>query len=194
MTPGMPRTSTSAMGIKQLWEIVAPSCKETTLSALAFQNCKEKKRDLIIGLDIRYVLNSCDMIQNSSLTLNQYLVSQLQAALLGSKSRTHAELGENPELCNIFSCLAHFSHLPITLLTVFDGPGRPGNKHCKKVIKKHHWMIKRVQEMLRDFGFHYYTAPSEAEAELAYLNKLGYIDAVLMDDSDALVFGVELII
>jgi Holliday junction resolvase YEN1 len=37
-------------------------------------------------------------------------------------------------------------------------------------------------------------APGEAEAELASLNKLGRIDAVLMQDSDALVFGVRCIL
>jgi hypothetical protein len=37
-------------------------------------------------------------------------------------------------------------------------------------------------------------APGEAEAELAQLNRQGYIDAVLTDDSDALVFGASFII
>ena len=36
---------------------------------------------------------------------------------------------------------------------------------------------------------HFPQALGEAEAELAYLNKLGFIDAVLTSDSDALVFG-----
>lgn len=37
-------------------------------------------------------------------------------------------------------------------------------------------------------------APGEAEAELAVLNCLGYIDAVLTDDSDIFVFGARVII
>lgn len=36
-------------------------------------------------------------------------------------------------------------------------------------------------------------APGEAEAELAHLNKLGIIDAVLTDDSDALIFGAKVV-
>lgn len=32
-------------------------------------------------------------------------------------------------------------------------------------------------------------APGEAEAELAFLNRAGYIDAVLSDDVDTFVFG-----
>jgi holliday junction resolvase YEN1 len=37
-------------------------------------------------------------------------------------------------------------------------------------------------------------APGEAEAELAYLNRIGVIDAVLTDDVDTLVFGASLVI
>ena len=37
-------------------------------------------------------------------------------------------------------------------------------------------------------------APGEAEAELAHLNKLGRIDAVLTQDSDSLVFGARCIL
>ena len=33
------------------------------------------------------------------------------------------------------------------------------------------------------------TGPGKAEAELALLNKLGIIDIIITDDSDALVFG-----
>ena len=37
-------------------------------------------------------------------------------------------------------------------------------------------------------------APREAEAELAHLNRVGLIDAVLTDDGDTLVFGATHII
>jgi len=37
-------------------------------------------------------------------------------------------------------------------------------------------------------------APGEAEAELAYLNRKGHIDAILTDDSDAFIFGAQTII
>ncbi len=36
-------------------------------------------------------------------------------------------------------------------------------------------------------------APGEAEAELAYLNRLGVIDAVLSDDVDNFLFGATLV-
>lgn len=37
-------------------------------------------------------------------------------------------------------------------------------------------------------------APAEAEAELAELNRLGLIDAIVTEDSDAFVFGAQCVI
>jgi Holliday junction resolvase YEN1 len=37
-------------------------------------------------------------------------------------------------------------------------------------------------------------APGEAEAELAYLNRMGVIDAVLSDDVDNFLFGATMVI
>lgn len=37
-------------------------------------------------------------------------------------------------------------------------------------------------------------APGEAEAELAYLNRLGAIDAVITDDIDCLAFGATYVL
>lgn len=37
-------------------------------------------------------------------------------------------------------------------------------------------------------------APGEAEAELAFLNRAGYIDAVLSDDVDTFVFGATMVV
>lgn len=37
-------------------------------------------------------------------------------------------------------------------------------------------------------------APAEAEAELAYLNRIGMIDAVLSDDVDNFLFGAMTVI
>jgi 5'-3' exonuclease len=39
-----------------------------------------------------------------------------------------------------------------------------------------------------------FQAPGEAEAELAYLNSIGEIDAVLSDDSDTFLFGASVVI
>lgn len=40
----------------------------------------------------------------------------------------------------------------------------------------------------------FFQAPGEAEAELAFLNRTGVIDAVLSDDVDTFVFGGRMVI
>ena len=37
-------------------------------------------------------------------------------------------------------------------------------------------------------------APGEAEAELAYMNSVGQIDAVLSDDADTFLFGATMVV
>ncbi|KAH9916010.1 uncharacterized protein B0H18DRAFT_1124551 [Fomitopsis serialis] len=51
-----------------------------------------------------------------------------------------------------------------------------------------------MQEIINAFGFEWCMAPGEAEAELAYLNHIGVIDAVYTDDVDAFLFGAKMIV
>jgi Holliday junction resolvase YEN1 len=46
-----------------------------------------------------------------------------------------------------------------------------------------------TKQMLRLFGFPFHTAPGEAEAECALLQREGLVDAVLSEDVDTLMFG-----
>lgn len=53
--------------------------------------------------------------------------------------------------------------------------------------------------MIESFFFLYINlvnlkAPGEAEAELALLNRLGIIDAVMTEDSDIFAYGAQLVI
>ncbi|KAG6891749.1 hypothetical protein C0992_006170 [Termitomyces sp. T32_za158] len=57
-----------------------------------------------------------------------------------------------------------------------------------------HPLSKALKEMIEAFGMEFRVALGEAEAELAYLNSKGYIDAILTDDCDAFVFGGRTII
>lgn len=43
-------------------------------------------------------------------------------------------------------------------------------------------------------NFKYKKAPGEAEAELAYLNRIGVIDGILSDDVDNFLFGATTVI
>ncbi|THU79934.1 PIN domain-like protein [Dendrothele bispora CBS 962.96] len=164
------------MGIRDLWEIVSPSRQIISLEAFAYQHFISTGQFLKIGVDI-----------------SQWF-SQFQTGLRSKHIRSHAQLGQNPELRNMFLRISRFSQLPVILLAVFDGPDRPGRKRKKSVRAIPHWMTARTVDILRAFGHYSITAPGEAEAELSHLNQLGRIDAVLTDDSDALVFGAQKII
>ncbi|EDR03823.1 uncharacterized protein LACBIDRAFT_306505 [Laccaria bicolor S238N-H82] len=74
----------------------------------------------------------------------------------------HSQAGENPKLRILFYKLNRLLDQCLDVVVVFDGNERPATKH---------------------------QAPAEAEAELAFLNRMGIIDVVMTDDSDALIFG-----
>ena len=50
-------------------------------------------------------------------------------------------------------------------------------------------MFEQVQEMLQLFGLPYLIAPAEAEAQCAWLDAAGLVDAVATDDNDVFLFG-----
>lgn len=107
---------------------------------------------------------------------------------------TYGREGENPELRTLFFRCARLMSKPFLPLFVFDGPQRPEQKRKKKVSGKDHWMVSGMQEIIEAFGFEWWCAPGEAEAELAYLNRIGVIDAIITDDVDTFLFGATTII
>ncbi|KAF8218865.1 PIN domain-like protein, partial [Tricholoma matsutake] len=101
----------------------------------------------------------------------------------------HAQAGENPELHMLFYRLCYLLCHPITPIFVFDGPAWPAIKCNTNVIAQAHWLTGQFWEFISTFSFHSHMAPGEAEAKLAYLNQANVIDAVMTDNSDALIFG-----
>ncbi|KAF8958353.1 hypothetical protein BDZ97DRAFT_1842326, partial [Flammula alnicola] len=89
--------------------------------------------------------------------------------------------GENPAVRVLFYRLCHLLTLPIIPIFVFDGPDRP--------------KVKRgVNKFIDTFGFFWYTAAGEAEANLTELNRRNLIDAIISEDNDNLVFGARCVI
>ncbi len=115
--------------------------------------------------------------------------------------------GENPELRTILFKCTKLMRKPFLPLFVFDGPYRPDVKRGKHINKAAHWMVAGMQAIFTALGIEWRTvstlntearkthldifkqAPGEAEAELAYLNRIGVIDVVLTDDVDTFLFG-----
>ena len=84
-------------------------------------------------------------------------------------------------------------------------------KRGRSISCEKHWLVDRMKGIIEAFGFewrmvrHVFSftsqhssdhlkAPGEAEAELAYLNSIGIIDAVLSDDVDTFLFGAKTVI
>ncbi|KAK0194662.1 PIN domain-like protein [Armillaria mellea] len=89
-------------------------------------------------------------------------------------AKYHYAQTKNPTQASLFKRLGRLFHLPILPVFVFDGLKRP--------------------RLLDGFGFAYWDAPGEAEAELAMLSSIHKIDAVMSEDFDALLFGAQCVI
>ncbi|KAH8829304.1 hypothetical protein DL96DRAFT_1814545 [Flagelloscypha sp. PMI_526] len=155
------------MGIPHLWEILSEAGETRSLTHLAMtQGFPTKHRGFRIGIDASIWL------YHSSWSVE----------------------GENPELRMFFFRCCKLLRSPFLPVFVFDGPRRPATKRGKRISGKDHLLTDGMKQIIKAFGFRYWMAPGEAEAELAWLNKEGIIDAVLSDDSDTFVFGAKMVI
>ena len=97
--------------------------------------------------------------------------------------------GKNPALRTLYYRLLRLLGLSIQPLFVFDGPHRPPFKRGIKITPNAACLPNFLtKELLKRFGFPYHTAPGEAEAECALLQKIGLVDAVLSEDVDTMMF------
>ncbi|KAI0632888.1 hypothetical protein C8Q77DRAFT_1158338 [Trametes polyzona] len=158
------------MGVAGLWDVLRPAGKPRSLTHIAvkdgFEANPDAKRGFRIGID----------------------------ASIWFYHATYGREGENPELRTLFFRCTRLMTMPFLPLFVFDGPKRPDIKRGKRITGKNHWMVQGMQEIITAFGFEWRMAPGEAEAELAYLNRIGVIDAVLSDDVDTFLFGAQTVI
>ena len=98
--------------------------------------------------------------------------------------------GTNADLRTLFYRSLRLLRLSIEPLFVFDGPHKPPFKRNKKTNQSGGSALQLAAiELFKLLGFPYITAPGEAEAECALLQKEGLVDAVLSEDVDTLMFG-----
>ncbi|GAW03188.1 PIN domain-like partial [Lentinula edodes] len=154
------------MGVAGLWPLLEPAQSVTTLTALALTKFGATSRGFRIGID----------------------------ASIWFFHAEYGKEGENPELRTLFFRCAQLLSQGFLPLFVFDGPLRPDIKRGKRINKSANKLVTGMQAMIEAFGFEYRTAPGEAEAELAFLNRIGVIDGILSDDVDNFLFGAHTVI
>ena len=79
--------------------------------------------------------------------------------------------------------------LNIQPLFVFDGPNKPPFKRNAKTSTASRASTREARRLLDLFAFPHWTAPGEAEAECAVLQRNRLVDYVLSEDVDTLAFG-----
>ncbi|KAG9311064.1 hypothetical protein JVU11DRAFT_8969 [Chiua virens] len=157
------------MGVAGLWEVLRPAGQVRSLTELAVEdgfNANRSHRGFRIGID----------------------------ASIWFFHAAYGREGENPELRTLFFRCCRLLQSPLLPLFVFDGPNRPAVKRGKRVGGNIHWLTQGMKNIIDAFGFEWRVAPGEAEADLAYLNRVGIIDAVLSDDVDNFLFGATMVI
>ncbi|KAJ7630345.1 hypothetical protein FB45DRAFT_915247 [Roridomyces roridus] len=158
------------MGVPGLWKELAPAAQVRSLTELAvvdgFEANLNGRRGFRIGID----------------------------ASIWFFHANYGREGENPELRTLFFRCATLMHAPFLPLFVFDGPHRPAVKRGKKIRRESHKLTNGMKGIVEAFGFEWITAPGEAEAELAYLNRIGVLDGILSDDVDNFLFGATTVI
>ena len=106
---------------------------------------------------------------------------------------------KNAQLVTVFYRLCKLRKLGVECLFVVDGNEKPMLKRDGQYRPQAHdaetgYCVRVVSSFIRALGWQVVEARGEAEAECALLNRLGVVDAVLTDDSDAFVFGATQLI
>ncbi|KAJ7356604.1 hypothetical protein DFH08DRAFT_922005 [Mycena albidolilacea] len=158
------------MGVPLLWKELAPVSKVRSLTELAvvegFEANPNGTRGFRIGID----------------------------ASIWFFHAAYGKEGENPELRTLFFRCANLMRAPFLPLFVFDGKFRPNEKRGKMIKKAPSKLVPGMKQIVESFGFEWREAPGEAEAELAYLNRIGVLDGILSDDVDNFLFGATTVI
>ncbi|KAF8078429.1 PIN domain-like protein [Lyophyllum atratum] len=181
------------MGVRGLWETIHPAQEIVSLLNLAavegFQRSARRTRTLLLGVDACTMLHEC-------------------AAVEAQKSGDLTV--QDGTLRNLFFKLCNFLKTGVTIVFVFDSRGRG-----KTIVHQDDKIRECAKALIKAFGYYQHDvrhhlmflswqssklttsnaqAPGEAEAELAKLSSLGYIDAVVTSNSNTLVFGAQCVL
>lgn len=98
--------------------------------------------------------------------------------------------GVNPCLRTLYMRLCKILLMGFEPVFVFDGPNRPQEKRNKHGSRKREATeLMQFRSLIIAFGFAIWQAPAEAEAECAAMQKAGFVDVVLTEDVDVVMFG-----
>ncbi|KAF8176922.1 PIN domain-like protein [Pholiota molesta] len=169
------------MGIKSFWQLLDDIKESKSLLAMAVDHRLRAQSTGISGRDATLRLG-VDM---------GTCVTECNAAASKPGVRNPQAGGG---LYIFFKKLAEFTKAPVNLVFVLDGPERPPVKRGHEVRDRPVWWIEPAVQLIDMFGHHIHRAPGEAEAELARLNSEGYVHAIITCDSDAFLFGAQLLL
>ncbi|KAK3683876.1 hypothetical protein B0T22DRAFT_431510 [Podospora appendiculata] len=148
------------MGIKGIYKEIGPG-ERISLCKLAVQHLEQTGRPFRLAIDI---------------SIWQF---QVQAAKGGS----------NPAIRTLFYRLVRLLGHAIQPIFIFDGSNKPAFKRNKRSGRGDGVATAMAKRLIRLFGFVIHDAPGEAEAECAYFQQRGIVDAVLSEDVDTIMFG-----
>ncbi|KAK9480225.1 PIN domain-like protein [Lipomyces japonicus] len=102
--------------------------------------------------------------------------------------------GYNPDKRTFYYRLCKMMNLGICAIFVYDGPQKPSFKRNKVISPIQPAEVRWMIDLIEKLGFQTRIAPGEAEAECAYLQKMGAVDYVVSDDVDVFIFGATKVI
>ncbi|KAG7096330.1 hypothetical protein E1B28_003774 [Marasmius oreades] len=157
------------MGVKGLWAECKPVAQTKSLIDWAVEeSIRLNGRQPVLGIDA-----------------NNLLDSVIAASSKRERFHTDGIVG------SLLASILPYTNIPAILLFVFDGHRNFKVKSGKKVINKNIATYSTARQLIQAVGGYILNGPGEADVQLAALSQQGIVDAVISDDSDMIVHGVD---
>ncbi|KAJ1523776.1 hypothetical protein ONE63_001609 [Megalurothrips usitatus] len=163
------------MGVKDLWQLLAPVCERKSLWEL---------QDKAVAIDLSgWVCDSQNITENSSqpnMHLRNLFFRTSCLLLIGARPVFVLE-GDAPDL-----------KLNVMSQRNASRGFKPSSQNSGK-RSRYKGIQKKCQEMLKSMGVHCVQSPGEAEALCALLNAKGIVDGCISQDSDCFLYGGKVV-